>query len=404
MARVETHPVDRPRERGRASSGSRAWLLAPLAAAIGLAAGLVLCEGLLRLADRPAPPIIGWTGGKPDEKNEFGFRGHHVDARADVRILLLGDSQVEAANTPFDEMPEIQLRRAVARGTRAGVGVATIGSGGWGQDQELLALARYVEQMRPTVVVLWFTAGNDLWNNTFPTHFPRNGWPKPTFWLERGELRGPNVPLLASYRPPGLYLTQAVRRLRRLPNYPTDEEWERHLPPPYQPIALREPAPALAEWIAERRGVRVDQLPYFNEENFDTEKTHASIYLVPESPRLKYSADLTRALLLRIWDVCKAHDARFFVLYTVGWDLYPEEATVFDVRGKGFALSTASARRLIDRVLDGLPTIRVENLPAEAVVSKTDRHLNGEGNAYVMEALARDLLRALPEIATASRR
>jgi hypothetical protein len=143
---------------------------------------------------------------------------------------------------------------------------------------------------------------------------------------------------------------------------------------------------------AERRGIRVDELPYFNEENFEAEKTHFSIYLTPESPRLRYAAALTWALLLRIRAVCKANGARFFVPDTAGWDTALTEPTTFDVKGKGYVLSSASARRLIEEVLDGLPTIRVPGLPPDAVVSKPDHHLNASGNKYVMESLARRLV------------
>jgi hypothetical protein len=365
-------------------------LVGAVVVALTVTGGLLLTEAVLRVADRPRPAVIGWTSGRPGETNNFGFRGHPFDATARQRIVLLGDSQVES-RTGFDDMPEVHLRRALSKLGREDVGVVSIGAGGWGQDQELLALAAHIRAIQPTVVVLWFTASNDLWNNTFPTHFPRDGRPKPTFWLEGETLRGPNVPWLSRYRPPGLYVVQAARRLLRAPNYPTDADWERYLPPAYRPTALHEGLRSLAALVAERRGIRIDELPYFHLENFTTEKTYASIYLVPHSPRLRYAAALTRALLLRIRDLCDDNRARFLVLYSTHWDTYPEEPTLVEVRGKGYVVSSASARRLIDGVLDGLPTIRVEGVPTDAVISRTDRHLNGEGNKYVMEALARHL-------------
>jgi hypothetical protein len=36
--------------------------------------------------------------------------------------------------------------------------------------------------------------------------------------------------------------------------------------------------------LAETRGVRVDELPYFNDENFDTEKTHYNRTLFRKAP------------------------------------------------------------------------------------------------------------------------
>ena len=369
------------------------WL-GTLTIVIAVTIPLLLAEAVLRLADRPAPAVMGWTGGRPAESNEFGFRGRRLEASAKLRIVLLGDSQVEAGGTVFDDMPEAHLRRAMMQTTGTDVSVVSIGSGGWGQDQQLLSLMAHIRRIHPAVVVLWFTARNDLWNNTFPTHFPADGRPKPTFWLEGAELKGPNAPWLSRYRPPGLYLAQAVRRVQGFPNYPTDREWERHLPLPYRPTVPTPGTPSLEQTLAAARGIRVDELPYFRDENFENEKTHYSLYLVPESQRLTYAAALTRALLLRIRSLCEANGAKFFVLDTDRWENVPipEAPTLFEVRGKGFEMSSASARRIVGRVLDGLPTIQVRGVSPGAVVSKIDNHLSGEGNRYVMESLASQLV------------
>lgn len=369
----------------------RRHLIGAVAITVVLVAMLVLTEAVLRLTDRPGAPVVGWTSGRPGEQNQFGFRGHRFDPAADVRVVLLGDSQVEAYAAAFGDMPERQLQRTVAELTRTNVSVLSIGSGGWGQDQELLALQAHIKAARPSAVVLWFTEDNDLWNNTFPTHFPKDGTPKPTFWLEGTKLEGPNVPWLEAYRPPGLYLAQAMRRVRRVPIYPTDAEWERRLPPPYRASALSNDAVSLMKTLAESRGIRVDELPYFNDENFDTEKTHYNTYLVPESPRLTYSAALTRALLLRIRDLSEASGAKFFILVAEKSPPIPDPPTMFEVKGKGYWLSAAARRAVLARVLEGLPTIRVTGTPSDAVVSKTDGHWNTEGNAYVMDSLGRRL-------------
>jgi hypothetical protein len=152
--------------------------------------------------------------------------------------------------------------------------------------------------------------------------------------------------------------------------------------------------------LAEKSGVRPDEvLPYFSAENFENEKTHYSIYLVPESPRLYYAAALTRALLLRIQHLSEANGAKFFVLITERWSIshIPEAPTMFEVNGKGYMLATSSARHVIDGVLEGLPTIRVTGVPSDAVVSKTDGHWNAEGNNYAMQWTARELAREPPE-------
>ncbi|MEP7310602.1 MAG: hypothetical protein ABJA98_34300 [Acidobacteriota bacterium] len=375
-----------------------------VAVVVGVIVALVIGEVALRLAARPTPEIIGWTGdggpGRrswPGERNEFGFRGHDFDAHAQVRVVLLGDSQVEAAGTAFEDMPEVQLRTVLVEGSVENVSIASIASLGWGQDQELLALQRSIDAIRPTEVVLWFTESNDLWNNTFPTHLPKDGFPKPTFWLEGAELKGPNLPWLVGYRPPGLYLGEAIRRVQGVARYPTDGEWESRLPPPYRASIPPPGTPSLVQALAEGHGIRVEELPYFSFENFETEKTHYSAYLVPESPRLKYAAALTRGLLFRIRDLCETKGARFVVLTTERWETshLPEPATTFELDGKGYTFSQASARRVIDGVLEGLPTIRVSGIPSDAVISKTDSHWDRDGNNYAMHWLGRELVREL---------
>jgi hypothetical protein len=367
----------------------RGLIHAGIAVLLGAVAPLAVAEVVLRIADRPRAVLIGWRpAAHASERNQFGFRGRLFSSDADIRMVLLGDSQVEASASTLDHMPEAHLERALEDRTRRRVSVVSIGSGGWGQDQQLLALTAYINAIRPRLVVLWFTPGNDVWNNTFPTHFPRNGWPKPTFWLAGTELRGPNVPWLASYRRREPYLVQAFRRAIRTPLYPSDEEWEARLPPAYRPIAIDAATPSLAATLAQQRGISVGELPYFSRENFDTEKTHFSIFLVPVSARLAYGVTLTRLLLQKIQQLCEANGARFLIFLPEGWATLPEEPTLFEVNGKGVVLSAASARHLIDESLRGMRTIRVPGAPSNAFISATDPHLNEQGNRYVMEALA----------------
>ena len=58
----------------------------------------------------------------------------------------------------------------------------------------------------------------------------------------------------------------------------------------------------------------------------------------------------------------------------------PETPTMFEVNGKGYTLSSSSARHVTEAILAGLPTIRVTGISPAAVISKTDNHWNVEGN------------------------
>jgi hypothetical protein len=178
----------------------------------------------------------GWISHVPvEERNEFGFRGQPVDnGDGDFVILLVGDSQVEAVAVPLERMPE-RLLEAHLRELGRPARVFTLGARGYGQDQQLLMLEKYFEQRRADLILLWFTPGNDVWNNLFPTHWPANGQPKPTFWLENGGLRGPNHALGELLDPSRLWpcgngRSPAASRSRTMPGKPACPRLTRRCP------------------------------------------------------------------------------------------------------------------------------------------------------------------------------
>jgi hypothetical protein len=108
-----------------------------------------------------------------DEANQLGFRGQKISYEdGDFVTLLIGDSQVEAAASRLEEMPEAILQRLLQR-----------------KDQQLLALREYFDTFRANLVLLWHTPSNDYWENTFPDRSvglikDGAGHLKPTFLLQ----------------------------------------------------------------------------------------------------------------------------------------------------------------------------------------------------------------------------
>jgi hypothetical protein len=362
----------------------------------GIAVAVTAAEITLRLLDLPREQPVGWAWrGDPVERNELGFRGHRAEGVAnDDTIMLVGDSQVETT-LPFEHMPEVLLGSALRALTGRATRVVSVGATGWGQDQQLLALRRALPLIRPRMVVLWFTPGNDVWNNTFPTHMPKDGWPKPTFWLEGDTLRGPHADWGTAYRPPGPRLLRAWRRILQRPMYVTDAEWESKLPPAYSGGAVPPgPVRSLAEFGAAQFEVSVAEIEAaFATENFENEKTHASLALTPRSPRLEYSLRLTRALLGEIARLCNQHGATFLVFH-VDMSKYaklPEEPTPFMISGRVVTLSNAAEQAAIREVLADVPNLVLSGYRPQFRISKVDGHLNEEGNRYFMTALARHI-------------
>jgi hypothetical protein len=364
-----------------------AVLLLPV---VSLAVALALAEAAMRWLDRPQTVVVGWKDWPPSKVvNELGFKGRPASGPADATLLLLGDSQV-ASQTEVADMLEVYLERALRQRTGKNIRVISIATGGWGTDQELLALEQLFTAIepRPRLVALWFTPRNDLWNNLFPTHFPRNGAPKPTFWLDRGTLQGPNAAWLHPYPDRSLYLLRAWDLFRGRYFPPLDEAWEVRLPPAYSLSRTAPPdLPSLRGYMAAQRGVTEDKVPYWWGENFANDKNHYSIFLTPPSPRMRYAAALTRALLERMAAFCNAHGAELYVFYRDERTLFPREPTDFAVDGHVVTLDLQTADVLLGELFAGLPLDVISGLTPDMLLPRED-HLNARGNAYVAERLA----------------
>lgn len=353
----------------------------------GIILALVLAEGLLRILYDPPVVISGWkcSSSVPvGEKNQLGFRGHPIDiGDSTIVVLLLGDSQVEATHLAWDAMPECLLEAHLEELLGRQVEVASVAAPGYGQDQELFALEYYFERYPADLVALWETPANDLWNNTFPTHWPANGWAKPTFWLEGGELRGPSEHMGDRLSAPPLRI---ISLLSQQPG-PADRdgEWEGRLPPAYEPPDSAE-GPVRYEWQN-----RWDtDLGMMRSENLATEKSHLAIYLTPRSERMQYSLDLTHELLLRIDSVAKANDASLFLFAAAG----PPDSTgdvdlaTYVLNGLYYDVSRAQYEENVDYFNRGLGFEEIPLSVEDWRMSPTDSHLNAAATDSMMKEVA----------------
>jgi hypothetical protein len=126
----------------------------------------LLCLVLLELALRVIMPQIGWTqredpllGWSSREYQEFNPQAGVATQRR--RILFIGDSFLAGSGvTSLDHRFPVLLRRRLGDACD----VAILASGAWGTDQELLAYEEKGVGWRPDIVVVAFTASNDLKN------------------------------------------------------------------------------------------------------------------------------------------------------------------------------------------------------------------------------------------------
>jgi hypothetical protein len=346
-------------------------------------------EAVLRVIDYPKPVISGWKtlDSYKSERHQLGFRGQPISYQDDdFVIVLVGDSQVEAKACAFGWMPEQRLQ-AYLNSTGKKVKVFSLGGPATGQDQQLLSLREYYQKFRADLIILWFTPANDVWNNTFPSGTPDDRAPKPTFWLQNGQLRGPTEltgePIRES---PALKIMLLWRKLFPVSR---EKEWARSiLPPPYSPKTNYEGI-AADDWQK-----RMDVLPnYLHYENFDSDKNDRALKLTPRSPRVQYGLDLTHCLLKEIEHLAAAHGTRFTIftttqntqLKTESED--PDEA-VHLLNGKYYRTSEAQYTENLNYVNKGFDSYAIPVTVEPAIVGPEDSHLNEHATDQVIKDLA----------------
>ncbi len=333
---------------------------------------------------KPREVRVGWRSQCDDlERNQLGMRGQTIEVvDGERRVVLVGDSQVQANGCAFGWMPERRLQLHLRkRGVAARV--FSLGAGGWGQDQQLLVLREYFARFDAALVLLWFTPENDVWNNTFPTHWPVDGTPKPTFWLAGDALLGPHQPMGVADAEGEWRLWTFVRR-HVLPRG-EDEAWAaRHLPPAYQPLVAWSGPVARdwqERWQADEHGFRA--------EDFGLEKTHFQLRLQPPSPRTRYSLRLTGRLLAAIRDLCDAHGADFSVFRALtpqGPAGISEE--VQQLHGRHYRVSGPQQEALVDALLEPFAPLGIEVTTRPFEMGPGDAHLNQHSVDQLMRDLA----------------
>jgi hypothetical protein len=361
-----------------AIAGAALLLRRPRITAVHLAA-LALCgllagifgSGVLQAAYVPAPIASGWKAFAPKrEQNDLGYRGRRI--ASDSVVLLLGDSQVEAMAVPFDAMPERRLESYLASSglkTR----VFSLGAGGYGQDQELLALEEYYRKYRADLVLLWETPANDVWNNVFNTHMANRN-PKPTYWLDAsGRLKGPTESLCQPLGDSRIVIAGLWQRTFGLAW--RDKAWERSLPAPYVPMIHYEGV-INHEW-QERWNTNLGRM---RDEELDTEKSHLAVGLTPRRARMQYGLDLTRASIGRIQDLVQANHGTLVVFQTQTSEALPKGDQVYVLNDNYYRVSSDQFCANWNSVNQGFETEVIPVTVTDWRVGPTDAHLKRPGH------------------------
>lgn len=245
-------------------------LLLPL----GIVVTLLLLEAgvrILRLAPPPISPGYFWTTDHPlgwaltpnaegrwfnswyeyDLEIRINSHGLRDDEHTyekppgTYRIVILGDSLVEAAQVPLEEAWHQILEQRLNEMAEMPIEVIAAGVGGWGTDQELLWFLSEGIKYEPDLVLLTFFPWNDFMNNSRPLEVRNQGSVlKPFFQWQDGRLEVDNFP----FEPPPDPATDADQKATPIPPYPLAfaQPWLKAHSALYRYLdaALREVAPS----------------------------------------------------------------------------------------------------------------------------------------------------------------
>jgi hypothetical protein len=358
---------------------------------------LLCIEGVLQIAHYPKPVISGWKtlNSYKSERHQLGFRGQPIEYQPDdFVIVIVGDSQVEAKACAYGWMPERRLQFYLNSSGRK-VKVFSLGGPATGQDQQLLSLQEYYQKFRADMVILWFTPANDVWNNTFPSSTPDDRTPKPTFWLENGQLRGPTELTGQPIREtPRLKLMLLWRKF--FP-WSREKEWARTiLPPPYTPLSKYD-GPVTDDWQK-----RLAELPDLNYENFDSDKNDRAMKLSPRSPRVQYGLDLTHSLIQEMQRLAASHGGQFVSFFVEQNPVLNKDQSagsdevVHVLNGKYYKTSETLFYENLDYITRGFNNYIIPVTVDPPIVGPEDSHMNEHATDQVIKDLAAKIENLVP--------
>lgn len=334
------------------------------------------------------------------EANELGVRGQSLSHGADdLVVLLVGDSQVEAAAVAMRDMPEAVLQRELASRTTRPVKVFSLAAAGWSQDQQLLAMRSYFEKRRADLVLVWATPSNDFWENTFPDRNTAKvaGPIKPTFFYQSGQLRGPYFE-----KPFYLFGSAAVQMLaqvilRKSASQIIVDRWLQTLPPALSGDTLTAQCPGTTEITLGdffNNLSRIDTSLRYTmsiEEDFEEGRSHFAPQGASDAPRHVYERQLAKALFDELRNLAKRNGAQFKVFYPLRDDFDRRIPLVKCIRTSRNATyrHDVDNRKLLTETVGGddLITFEVEG-GDENIVGKGDRHFGVLGIQKTMKELA----------------
>jgi hypothetical protein len=377
---------------------------------------ILLSEFALRFFYKPLKSGWGWqdsprrslASSEYDHQNELGLRGQNISYNTDDYIILLvGNSQVEAATSSPHNMPEYFLQSILNTKLAQNVNVFSIAASGWGQDQQLLSLKEYYKYYKADLVLIWATPKNDFWENTFPDRGVTKvaGHIKPTYRLDGDKISGPFFELNTYYK--NSVLLQLFYSAIQSINGETIEQhilrnWMDNLPSPHNPadytLEQSNHSPKEIDLKVFSQNLSIysmeDSLTILTNEDFLNSRSHFSPFGERLSSRDNYLINITRKLFERMKDLTNSYNSNMFVFYPAREDydvIYRKCIRYIKMKylpnvGVPIKLDYFSMlQRIIPK--DKLLELIISG-GNELSVSCKDRHLSDIGNEIIMNQVA----------------
>ena len=360
--------------------------LVALAVALSLLTSDCICKQLKLPAARG--PLAWWASWGP--KNSLGFRGPEpASSRALPRLLLLGDSQVEAVSLhDFHQAPGPRLQRYL--GSRGHPWeVVSVGASGWGTDQQLIALQHYQARLTPDAVLLFTTLENDVIENLFCTG---PGGPKPTYRLgPGGRLVAPSPSWWVAPGGQPSYGLLSLVRLVLSQALPSDREWDSTMPAATPAPSASSGGEPLTDFLRKLYGFA----PGVKLADMEAGRISWALFRHPTPRRMVHALALQEALLVAIRDFCVAKGVPLYVFKQRDPSLQrPWEGKALTLEGRQLTFSPAAVERKYRQMMERqkIPFLDLRlDYRTHSLLPK-DPHLNGEGYAELARQVGRWLL------------
>ena len=93
--------------------------------------------------------------------NSMGFRGPEIRDNPGLRVVVYGDSNIQARFSDLEDTFPARLEAELAEGLKQDVEVINAGVSGFGPDQSFLKFREEAEMLKPDLVIIHFFADND---------------------------------------------------------------------------------------------------------------------------------------------------------------------------------------------------------------------------------------------------